>query len=1125
MKIKNFIIKNFDIKKEEYQKFWLLLLHSFFVGLFIAFYFLPANSLFIANFGYEQLPPAYIVAGLAGYLITSLYSFLQKRVRSRSLFFIAILFMILISVISRLALTFTDDETIIRIPLLSHIGFNYTSRQWLYGFVFAWGWPFISLAAIELGGLVIRFLNLQQVKRMYGLINLGGVIASILGYLIIPLLSKVLYHSYDLFFLGAFSLLISIFILLLLYKRTEDHSENRPASRAERKETKRIPLVPRDNYLKLIFLSATLSAMVIYFSDFAWLSGIKAQKDRLPTPESISNFIAIVFGGLKIGELIISLLSSRLISRHGVKMGLSVLPFVSSSLILLAAIFGAASGHGALLFFVMIVLNKSFERILRRGLDDPSFNILYQPLPENERLSIQIRVGVIMQLSIALAGVFLIVSNLFLVKPEGYLLKYYPLFLLPLLVGWWFITRRLYEAYKAKIKTLLEESNKLKLASTQTDIYGSDLLEKQLANENIDNRRLSTTILSETNPSILESYVVSLLDTHDETILKSVLRNIVPGWPEHLKNQCIEISEIDDNKLNASQVSANIIKKLAKKASYYLDNRSLSALDEAELDRIKDSTLSLDKLELLKYLFINRPSDYEAILLDLLDNKKRNIRISALRLCERGNISTKVIKRIAELLHDEQFQKISAYTLVKIGPTVLEELHRIASRTDITHVLSKVTEIYGRIGTPEAQSYLLRYLSHPDRDIQLSAIRSLYYCHYQANDTQSITQIKEKIKETVENILWIFISISDIEAEKNTLKLIQALDLERERNFDVLFQLLSLIYQPATIDLIRTNVIGENIIYALEIIDNFIEQEVSQLLSPIIDKLSVAHRIKKLKNHFDLSKLPFDKRLTDIVNKPDSRVDIWTKTKALELLAKVYKRRDDEPADKREQDHAHHDDEAMSISERIQRAAIPDDVFNSLMHPDELVYSTAAQLIYEEDPDLCFDYLESLPNDRQALIQVLDKDHSELLNERVKYIKRVPGFFGFPEVTLVKLARLFKTRLVQKKEVIGFTDENKSENIFIVVKGNLIYRKHDGSELNFGRNDTIVKGLDVDENAEELIAKSNTLVLMCNRFLYFNLLVDETEIIKYMFAAKKARRPGGKKRGEGVAEEEEAEDI
>ena len=104
-------------------------------------------------------------------------------------------------------------------------------------------------------------------------------------------------------------------------------------------------------------------------------------------------------------------------------------------------------------------------------------------------------------------------------------------------------------------------------------------------------------------------------------------------------------------------------------------------------------------------------------------------------------------------------------------------------------------------------------------------------------------------------------SIEDLEDEKNTLKLIQALDLERQNNLEQLFLLLSFIYEPRIIALIQKNIIGKNTIFALEIIDNFFSQDIKQLVSPLFDDMSAIQKIKKLSHFFPQEKFSSGDRL------------------------------------------------------------------------------------------------------------------------------------------------------------------------------------------------------------------------------------------------------------------------
>lgn len=1104
MELKPFLLKSFNLKPEEGTKFLLLFLHSFFLGLFIAFYFVPANSVFIRHIGSDRLPLAYIFAGLAGYLMTSFYSALQKRVHSRTLFLSALSFLLIIPLIARIGLNYSDNNEIVNIPILSNLGFNFTKEGWLSFFVFIWGWPFISLVAIESGGIALRFFNLRQVKRLFGLVNMGGVVASVIGYLAIPLLLKFLNHPYHLLTIGLVGVVISIVILLFVYKFFGHETPELKNDDDSNSEKTRIFQLLKQPYLSLIFVAATLSMTVIYFTDFSFLASIKVQTELISTPEQLSNFLALVYGGLKIGELVMSYFSGRILSRYGVKLGLVILPLSLTLLILGAMLSGYISGVESILFFSFMILNKSFERIIRRALDDPSFNILYQLLPDNQKLLIQTKVGVIMQLSIGIAGILLFVLSKVLKNDDGsFNLLYFVTIFLPLLLTWTIVALRLYSQYKNKLKMILEDKNRKKEKQIHKDIYGRDVLENQLKASDKEWLLLSTSIISEMNPRILEPYSSNLIYSKEPTIQKAILRNIDASWNENLVKDLVEIEKNtkDEEILHLIKNSKNVLDYTDIKDKMFNPIKANEALHSND---------SQEKLKLLKYLYLYNGEGKDEILLTLMNDEDKTVKQTAI------NISIKfqtepVINGLCELLQNTEYRHISASILGETGDKCLKPLSEMFKSGTSVSVLTKICEILGRIGSRAAQSILLQHLNFPHREIQEAVIRALYYSHFQTDAAQTVV-VKKKIEEVVGNILWVFVSINDVETQINTLKLIQALDLERDNNFEKLFNLLSFIYQPATIDLIKTNIIGENIIFALEIIDNFITQDVKQLIIPLIDKLSVNQRMKKLDVLFPMKKMKFPDRLKEIIITDFYRIDQWTKNRAIELLGKLYKHKRSRDINKTEEEVFSDLDiwtkeQASEVLNQIRKTEIPDEIFLCLHHPDELVYSTAAKIIYDENPTACFNHLRKLSAKKQDLIRILNNDSGDLLLERLKLLKRIPLFFRLPENTLVKVAKVFKTKELIKGSKINFVNEDNTENIIIVLKGTLEYTKDDVSKtLKFSNRDIIVRGMNIDIDAEFIDIKRSSTILVGNRFEYFNLLVDETEIIQYMFEIQNMKK-------------------
>jgi len=74
-KIKTFI----EIKQSEKKLFQILFVHSFFVGLSLAFFFVEASRSFIQKVNISEMPLAYVISGLTGYILIRIFKRLQKN--------------------------------------------------------------------------------------------------------------------------------------------------------------------------------------------------------------------------------------------------------------------------------------------------------------------------------------------------------------------------------------------------------------------------------------------------------------------------------------------------------------------------------------------------------------------------------------------------------------------------------------------------------------------------------------------------------------------------------------------------------------------------------------------------------------------------------------------------------------------------------------------------------------------------------------------------------------------------------------------------------------------------------------------------------------------------------------
>ncbi len=1061
-KFKSFFIKNLELREKEVNIFILLFLHSFFVGWFIAFYFVSANSVFIVHYGSEHLPYAYILAGFMGYLISTLYSYLQKRVNSKTLFLTALLFMLVIS-------------------LIGPLGLHHIDEKYLSAFVFIWAWPFISLSGIELGGLAIRFLNLGQVKRLYALFNMGGVLAAILSYFAIPFLKPLVGHIYYLLYIGAAGLFLGIIVLFWLYKVAGGEDVKVITKKDKHKKESKITFASllKEKYFVWIFVSATLSMTMIYLVDFGFLSAVKAQI----SPDYVAQYLGIVFGALKVGELIISYYSRRLLSQYGVKVGLTSLPVISASLVLIAAIVGFTVGAQTVLFLAIMTLLKALERIIRRGLDDPAFNILYQPLPEDKKLAVQVRVGVVMQLAISIAGALLLLATKLLKTPEGFNLKLYPVFFLPILLVWVYVAFQLYKSYKAKIREILAEISKDKRRGTDRYQYGSEILKKRLKQAEVQVVQFSASVLSETNPKILEPYASSLLkDVQDNKFYKIVLRYVDPTWRKRLAKT---IDQISSDKLSPE------VKLITEQAKSVLDYTEITdEINEEQAHELLNSERIADRLKLIKYIHKRLYTPSDEVLLKLLDDRSKLVRISAINISHH-NKSDAILRRLSEMLEDPGIRHIAGNALLDFGSLILPYLEEYFTKETSIDTLLKTIEILAKIGTKDAQEIILKQIDYPHREVQLAAIWGLFFCKFQANEQQKHI-IRKKIEETVDNALWIYATIEDIYDQKGTLKLFLALEYEKELNLEILFLLLSFLYEPRIITLIQKNIVGKENIFALEIIDNFFDQDIKKIISPLFEDVSPAQKIKRLSKIFPQQRMNFDERLRNIILHDYNKIGTWTVAKAIELLGKQYKKKNIKTTALL---HDYSDvkvwteKNVQKVLEHIRKSDIPDEIFAALYHSDELIYSTAAKIIFDENPIKCFDYLSNMSPQKQKLMKIL-AHNGHLLQDKIKLLKRNHLFFQVTENHLTKLAQKSDVKLYSQGQDFDYS-QFPEDVVILIVKGTLAF----GATQFFHDNSIIVRGMNLDEFANSLTVEKDSTLLVINRKDFFNILISERELI------------------------------
>jgi hypothetical protein len=396
MSIKNIIQRYADIRLNERKMVGTLFLQSLLLGFSTSYYFVAANSFFIKKANVQDIPYAYIIAGACGFVLVHLFKWILKSKGSISGFIqVLILFALACSILYVGHLKLESNATISL--YLAYAGFILI-------------FPFANLFVLGFSGIYLQLFNLSQSKRLLALIGIGEVIASIIGYLTVPLLTKLVGGPVHLFLLAGVFIAASAIPVLSIYAANKEKFITKASAAAPRKFT--LALFKKETFYLYLAIVTFFSVLAIYFTDYTYLVSVRSLSSL--SGLALPDIVAIVFCIIKTGELLFSFFSANIISSRGMRFSLLLLPCL---LLLLSAL--AVLAHfmfDDVLFFVIafFLMAKWCDRVIRKGVYAPSTKVLYQVTAPEERMQLQTSIeGTISQISIILSGIILLLVSKF----------------------------------------------------------------------------------------------------------------------------------------------------------------------------------------------------------------------------------------------------------------------------------------------------------------------------------------------------------------------------------------------------------------------------------------------------------------------------------------------------------------------------------------------------------------------------------------------------------------------------------------------------------------------------------------------------------------------------------------
>ncbi len=941
------ILKALNIKDGEGLTIILLMLYSFFMGATVAFFYTASTSIMLTNFDKEILPYTYIGGGLAAYLFWGLYSMMEKKLKFSNL------------------LVFANAFLVISVTILVWGVIN-TDNKWFSFIMYVWIRIFSFVTFVGFWGIASRIFDIRQGKRLFGLISTGEVISDIIGFFSIPLLLNFI-RTEDLLYISIFGLFVCIIMVYIINKKfrkelslkvrsTEPESEvedgEEPAKEAN-----------TGNYYIYLGLMAFLPMISIAFADYLFMVQTQVQ---YTDKEVLSEFLGIFFGMTAVAEFLVkTFLSGKLLSKYGIKIGLAAAPFLLFISIGLASASGIIYGVTAM-FSSFILLSKILERVMRTAIYDPSFQILYQPLTASKRLFFQSRVEGIAKTG---GNIFAGFALLLLLSFDFFNSIVFTLFYAVILLIWLKYTFTTHEKYRDSLRNILFHNKSKHYDSTERKIVNKEVLNTSSVNKN--NFEILYYLISYLYPDQVTPIALSILGSLNEDLKESIVRK--------LENKEIILPSGLIDKFTGTETDEMMYNRLLMLRTITRD------IETTDFNDIKTLALSAridDRILAAQLLSISKRFGTYKILAELYNDEEPEVKAAAIYAM--GMVfRPELWKLLVDSLKYPKFRNSAITSILSIGEPIIPYLIMYFNRFNTTkdHRIL-IIKIISHIGGNGAIQHLKDKLTYPEKETRDEVIRALSLLHYKASSLDE-TIIKNLIEESIETLIWIMAAILDLEEHYPDSLLVRSLYYEIDERRKQIFQMLSMLYDSETIQYIWDNIESESSdarVLSLELIDIFLSTELKENILILFEEISFSECIDNFKDIYPQKKMKPEDRLVDIINKDFTRMKIWTKACAFDMITK-------------------------------QKSNYYNSVYQAnINNPNLIISELSVYAMYKLDVNKYKDFVSYLPyDDRKRIGTVL----ARLLNNRynsmtyfdiVNAIKNTEIFGGVNQEHLIKLA-------------------------------------------------------------------------------------------------------------------------
>ncbi|MCX6256052.1 MAG: hypothetical protein NTV31_16495 [Bacteroidia bacterium] len=818
----------------------MLLTQSVFLGIFFGAFDISAHSLFLAIFDEKMMAIGYVVSGIAGIILTSLYTWLQTRMQFRNF-----------AIINLIAVT--------TLTLILWVVLILSPAKWVIFFVFIMLGPLNILAMLGFWGTAGRLFTLRQGKRLFGLVDAGLIIGIIVSCYAIPILLSLKFASHNILLVSVLSVLTATIIQIMIrarFRLVAGGSETRTDNPKEKKSV--LTVFREDPYTRIMAIFIALSVVTAFFVQYSFMA---VTREQYPAEEDMARFLGIFIGSMMIFTLLVKLLVfSYLIRNYGLRACLVISPILVAVFTTIAIAIGMFMGYtpeaesGFLIFFLLLALSRLFSKSLKDSIESPSFKVIYQTIDEKIRYEIQSGMdGTVNEIAALSSGLILAgLGVLSFIK-----LIHFSWVLFFIILIWIFVAFRLYIEYRKSIRKALET------------VIPFDSGSDKISQVDFKNRFSAENAFRSDYFNLITGNYSSLETTGNRFFFEKII--------DHTAS---------NHDINLLQV----LKRIASNTGFDDNIRQLSTKTAETLEMFPTNlAVENEKIESAKKTLSGTRTPQTTEILRLLRDNSIESKKLAIFMIGKFKLSD-MIPEVCECLNIPGLETDAYSVLSAFGEVAVEELIRFYLVSSGNIVTSKtILRLLGKAGTKESTGFLLSRLWSNSRQLKETSLKCLIDCDFKSSEEDK-DRLHQYISDIVGLMTWNLSAKICLE-KNNDAFLLEVFKKEISRWNRFLFNILSITYDSGSINKIKENLESEtveSVNYALEMIDLVIDDSIKPKLISLLDVTSDEDKVKNLYQFFPGEVPVYNKLLEDLINRDYNFLSIWTKAFTLRNI------RDDE---------------------------------------------------------------------------------------------------------------------------------------------------------------------------------------------------------------------------------------